>query len=952
MSLDDDLDMDNGFPALQLNKALHMDKKHDLRRRLLSLFEDVVAQLDDDGITFADWLILIFEPKWKGPSCDSRFKSFWRHEDQVRNLLNSWVHTHQAKVGRDTVSAWATDYVALRMKSESKKITTKGALRSSDKAIGPGFLKGFKISDTKKTIQSLCPTSVKVFLSMAGADGSKNLVEAPNSAQNIVFICILLLLREFCQRNNLVQVLIGIFMFTAGLQRQGFEVLSSLGLTVSYVLLVNGIGAQISRRQRKRGSTTDQSTQARRMPTGPLKTLEAECIKEVRELVQKGTPVGFVFDNIDITVNIAEPVVGKHSTLIHGTCATLFELYGAASDSEALDQATAHAAFLGAGPLEPRDIILSSDEQLLHRKLMIHTILRLIISHGGEKFARYSPILEATQPLTEQQVPLHQSQTYPLPAMEINESTIDGTIDVMNALYAAVGIDTSDKTFQDRVQFMAGDHMSVSNGRKAKESRAGHEGPETSFINVTFIVGLFHLLMTAVTGLLILHFGKPTAGIHNPGSLYYHNRLLERSPISLNGPIHYTLARNLISVSLIARVLHCLTLVAQCSSIDEYAERLASLDKSQEISNQNQNSGPNTSPSWERLVEDAGKIYNKYANTHTVEDLRTARRLADREAVAGDMVYEDSLLFMRDMLNLQEIHSAVKRGDSGQVLLALKVFALSFRGAGRSNYAKEALRIIHHAQKVWPTPLRTLILNNWLVNTSGHKDSWIGLDHHQEHNNLFTKTVYAARGSNFSWFWLAAISPCVEVLRKVKKSLSSMFGRRLGESHTSPDLRLDIEKLMRSLDAENVYRLRPGRTFKGKDEPTIDAESVGLRKLLDGKKSALKEYNESFKIAQDAYRLPTVFDMPSHTSLPRHHSNDAPSAAPIDGEQRLQNGDLSDNSGSDVSGEEEALAAENGSEAEEDEAQEGVADIDPVEDEIPDEFFAQTGTMFDEDDGE
>ncbi|KAG8769725.1 hypothetical protein FRC12_004779 [Ceratobasidium sp. 428] len=249
--------------------------------------------------------------------------------------------------------------------------------------------------------------------------------------------------------------------------------------------------------------------------------------------------------------------------------------------------------------------------------------------------------------------------------MDINESSIDGTIDVMNALYAAVGINTPDKTFQDRVQFMAGDHKLVSNSRKAKESRAGHKGPETSFINLTLIVGLFHLLMTAVTGLLILHFGKPTAGIHNPGSLYYHNRLLERKPFSLTGPIHYTLARNLINVSLIARVLHCLTLVAQCSSIDEYAECLASLDSEQGISSRSGNSSPNSSPSWERLVEDAGKIHDKYANARTVEDLRTARRLADKKTAAGDMIFEDALLFMRDMLNLQGIHSAVKHGDSG-----------------------------------------------------------------------------------------------------------------------------------------------------------------------------------------------------------------------------------------------------------------------------------------------
>ncbi|KAG8794158.1 hypothetical protein FRC12_000338, partial [Ceratobasidium sp. 428] len=92
-------------------------------------------------------------------------------------------------------------------------------------------------------------------------------------------------------------------------------------------------------------------------------------------------------------------------TLINGTCVTLFNLYGATE--EALDQASAHAAFMSAGPLEREDIIFSPDERTLHRQLMIRTILRIIVCHGGQPFTQYLPILEATQPSTDQAIPLH-----------------------------------------------------------------------------------------------------------------------------------------------------------------------------------------------------------------------------------------------------------------------------------------------------------------------------------------------------------------------------------------------------------------------------------------------------------------------------------------------------------------------------------------------------------------
>ncbi|KAG8680170.1 hypothetical protein FRC09_018433 [Ceratobasidium sp. 395] len=321
------------------------------------------------------------------------------------------------------------------------------------------------------------------------------------------------------------------------------------------------------------------------------------------------------------------------------------------------------------------------------------------------------------------------------------------------------------------------------------------------------------------------------------------------------------------------------------------------------------------------------------------------------------MVYENALLFMRDMLNLQEIHSAVKRGDSGRIVLALKAYALSFRGAGRSHYAKETLNILHYVQKVWPAPLRNLILNNWLINTTGHPNSWIGLDLHQEHNNLFTKTVYRAHSSNFSWFWLATISPCVEALGALKRDLSGMFGRYLGTSHTSPDLTADIKKLMCSLDNENVYRLRLGRVIEGESSPVRDAESVGLRALLDGRTSRLKEYNKSFKLTQEAYRLPTVFEMSSHTSLtvPQHPRGSTSTAHPINLGQNSQD-DVADNeSGSNTSSEEEDF--ESGSEPEdesegESEVQEGFADIDPTGDDPADEFFARARAIPDADGGE
>ena len=72
----------------------------------------------------------------------------------------------------------------------------------------------------------------------------------------------------------------------------------------------------------------------------------------------------------------------------------------------------------------------------------------------------------------------------------------------------------------------------------------------------------------------------------------------------------------------------------------------------------------------------------------------------------GDEVLAHSIFFMRDALISREFTDAVKRGDSGRVILVLKIWALGFRGNGRTKYAYEMLHVIHNITTVWPGPLR------------------------------------------------------------------------------------------------------------------------------------------------------------------------------------------------------------------------------------------------------
>ena len=212
-------------------------------------------------------------------------------------------------------------------------------------------------------------------------------------------------------------------------------------------------------------------------------------------------------------------------------------------------------------------------------------------------------------------------------------------------------------------------------------ARAGNEGGATALRWALFVPGLFHYKMAATHGVIVTHLGLTNRDRKNPASLAAHNNLLQRKPIVLTSLPPFQTCRDLIFVSLYARILHCFLLVSDKATLQEYSKDLA----------------------WEKLKVDASKVVDQFTDTGTVLQLRTERQ---KDNTLGDMVFENAVLFMCNSLLLREFTDAVKSGDSGRILLVLKVWVRSFRGQGRLKYAQEVLYFLHNITHVWPPPLR------------------------------------------------------------------------------------------------------------------------------------------------------------------------------------------------------------------------------------------------------
>ncbi|EKM56352.1 uncharacterized protein PHACADRAFT_183061 [Phanerochaete carnosa HHB-10118-sp] len=434
---------------------------------------------------------------------------------------------------------------------------------------------------------------------------------------------------------------------------------------------------------------------------------------------------------------------------------------------------TVLAKFNTAPPLTMKDVHLTLTNHSLFHACMCHNILCIILAFGEPGFSRFCNQIAATLPHSSRCIGLHVMEIFPLPSMEIDESSNTGDAEVVDTIFRELEYNGDDLHIisTGTVKIISGDQLSISCLQSVMHNYAGHDNPKQSYLDPVF------------------------------------------SPVF---------------VSLYARVLHCLELVSG-KSLAEYIK----------------------GASFDELEAHAALIYKRYASGATVDRmcrdrLRELRKHGDQamqeSLFKGNMVVENVILFLRSLLIFREFCDEIKVGNSGRVLLVLKMFALMYRGTGRSKYAYEMLHLIHNLTHVW---LEELL---YLVNPTGHPNGFIPVNLLQKHLNLYIKTLYKAHGSNALWEWLKIISPYVIQLQKLATQMHEVFGSAQGSKHAPPDLMYDISCLMDSMRC----------IIKENKATVVDVLAVGAQQLI----GPLADYNSLFECLRRHHHLRQVVGDP------------------------------------------------------------------------------------------
>ncbi|TDL27967.1 hypothetical protein BD410DRAFT_739310 [Rickenella mellea] len=559
------------------------------------------------------------------------------------------------------------------------------------------------------------------------------------------------------------------YLLACGATRSVFDVLNHAGFTCSYSKAIRD-----------------------------LKTLATERLQKLRLLV-KHRAFMIVWDNLNIPFRVAEQRHDSKDSFENGTTATLIPLYGVEYGELKLDMNPIRNSRRPIFDYQPSDMRPSLEQ--------VEDLERAWTFHIQDIFYDYFPSLrerfkaEISPAPSKLPIPLHKTENYPLPAMKIDESSLDGTLSVIDTIITKTLQMSEDDITNHGIVICAGDQLTISLIDKAAAARRDDGNLLDKICRwICAQLGLFHVKLAACRMLANEYWGKPNGKAL--WSLWKLNTLLRRKPITVGWkakkvPPFRPTWELMIKLVLPAHILDGFRIHCPSESLEAWVKNVRSAEEVREV---------------------ALKVQADLVSRRRVYMLRKHK---DSER---DVPLENIILFNCDALILREFAHAIKRGDIGSVVVVLSHWMVEFRGVGSMPKYADALFELLGQLKRMDEKKRNAFMMNWLVNLTGHAGGFKEVDLLQGHQNFWAKVIYNARGSNRSWDWLSMVSLSIYTLRDVIHNFQREYKTpHNGKSHTSPDARKDIDEVRNYLRDNTLQTYTPQRLH---NDDTIPARNL------------------------------------------------------------------------------------------------------------------------------
>lgn len=130
------------------------------------VFEDILAQLDNAGNTWGDFIEWVSDPFSSCPA-HNRYDGFFRNKEQVHRVLTHWVSRRNCKTGREEVHKWTVKYLCRQISREGDTVTKSNLLQSRTMPINQAFVSGFSLLGLYRKLSMMCPITTSLLRKLA-----------------------------------------------------------------------------------------------------------------------------------------------------------------------------------------------------------------------------------------------------------------------------------------------------------------------------------------------------------------------------------------------------------------------------------------------------------------------------------------------------------------------------------------------------------------------------------------------------------------------------------------------------------------------------------------------------------------------------------------------------------------------------------------------------------------
>jgi hypothetical protein len=459
-------------------------------------------------------------------------------------------------------------------------------------------------------------------------------------------------------------------------------------------------------------------------------------------------------------------------------------------------------------------------------------------------------------------IPHGKSRIHPLKVFDINESSMDGNGQVIDAIAAELDIKLAELNASSIM--ITGDQMTTSRVRSLKGLRV-RDKLECRMGFADTVGGWLHTQMAVANGIQRCHSGK-SDGL-DPGCLNRFITVLGRTGITDNVTDHDALHRLIIHVlkgHILAAFLHTANDIERekpdggqtMASIRELKRWMKSnnwkvlLEKTMRnyfaparASYMRQAAEVAASQEYDKLRSAIMAKAKKDRSTEEAEFVKKstqAKWIRERSLKDRDLIHENFLIFMRDAMIYLDLAKAIGDGATGRLLRISEILTPWFHGNNKFKYAQELLEFQVTRLAEWTPAAEYLYKNNCLLSING--DRFAPVDQIDEGFNNDIKVAYNPRGNMQSkQYQKTHIARCLMTFRAIRQAMQRSSGAQsYGSSHSNVDASADIFRIADLLIKDNAMIRLKGRSQSGPAGAMVDVSSVidsldgGSRAILHG----------------------------------------------------------------------------------------------------------------------